>query len=159
METGNEADLTISRMANGVDFEFDRRDYFMSKHCRMLTVHLAKTKDLPEMLQSLSQTDRNPLEEPIYEPDNVDNMIFRPNGVHVISVPENAGLGKIYGSTLQNNSEHELFPYLFYFDPIDYNVQASSRINPEASNNLSHILLVPSREPVSAELDRFCTKI
>ena len=163
VETTDEAHLTISRMANGVDFEFVRRDSLMSKHRRRLAVHLAKTRDLSEMfkgisdfhhhlyrshsgtraaerlpevnviLQSLSQTNRNrPLQEPIYGPDNVENIVFRPNEVHTISIPDDTcseGLdNKIYGLTLQNNSEHKLFPYLFYFDPTDYNIQVNAGI-------------------------------
>ncbi|KAI9461121.1 caspase domain-containing protein [Boletus coccyginus] len=33
-------------------------------------------------------------------------------------------LGPRYGFTLENHSEVDLFPYLFYFDPSDYSVQA-----------------------------------
>ncbi|KAI9572460.1 hypothetical protein HD554DRAFT_1543784 [Boletus coccyginus] len=33
-------------------------------------------------------------------------------------------LGPRYGFTLENYSEVDLFPYLFYFDPSDYSIQA-----------------------------------
>jgi hypothetical protein len=37
-------------------------------------------------------------------------------------------VGAQYGFTIRNNSDEELFPYLFYFDPETYTIQVRTTV-------------------------------
>lgn len=148
------ADLHVSR-PGGTDLQLDRLDQLMAKYAQTLPVprprasisdilrgishfnyHLYRQNKAKPLGQSVNATitrleQTNPMqngEEPIYAPDGKVMVPLDPENEVTVYIPCKSALVNLeyYGVTVHNLSGRELFPYLFYFDPSDYSIKASS---------------------------------
>jgi hypothetical protein len=151
VNSSDSADLVVRGIGSGA-LQLERLDPFISKYARVLN-GIQPDSSLSDMLQGVSYfnfhllrrnslrspvkiilhrlTQNNPddiWEEPIYIPDGESAMsldLKSENTVFVYNQTTAASRDDcvLYGLTVENHSDRELFPYLTYFDPSKYSIQ------------------------------------
>ncbi|KIM75895.1 hypothetical protein PILCRDRAFT_13258 [Piloderma croceum F 1598] len=146
------ADLVIHRTGQGT-LQFERLDLLMSTYAPVLggisskpglsailhgvsnfNFHISRRNSINPLKQYVKVTLHHliqsnydlDLEEPMYIPQGLVDQPLILSHINEVVASSKATTDVdylFYGLTVTNESPHDLFPYLFYFDPSDYSIQ------------------------------------
>jgi hypothetical protein len=149
VEDAGKADISIATDNSG-NVKFKRMDPLIAKHAKIDLRHAFGTNCIARVLDAAAHFNHHlysyerlgtrlpknqitiellrlePFSEPggptaMYKPVEAGRNIFI-DGHAKVHADEHV----LYGFKLVNHSEHDLFPYLFYFEPADYSIQVCS---------------------------------